>query len=1409
MPAKKSPKGRSRLVLILVVSLAIAVALGAGTVFGLRWWRASEAAANRVTAFALFDEGRFEESLRPLSMVVSRDQDKTDAEAIRRLAKARLMVPLENGSHIPQAARFFAAAVAVDPSDVGSHKELLRLQMSMRQFTEAERTAEALLKLDPDEPTTTLMLAESLVARGDLPGAERLLAERVKSHPQDVEAKVRLWRVWIATQKPAADCLVEVDRWLAEPDADPAIRVIRAERLRVANRAAEAQAEFKQLTAIPPKSVASCRVVARTLQRLGRFEESTRILADGARRFGGDDGAVLARELFDYGTLTDDLDAAAQAVAIAATIPSAVWAGQAAVTVAFLRGDAEALEAAAAALRPSGSRAAAERDFAAALPLALAARKDPAVLPKANAALERALVSNPKDPILLYAQAELRMATGDRGAAIAAGSAAFEASGNAWVRVGLALVPAIEAYGDRARALAVLKSLAETQIGQPRVQTMLVLASADAVRRGEEPVIPEDEFLRLMRTLEREAESRPEVGSIAVLSMLTMERNDQASRLINRYVADPATTVALLLELARVVQRSSLGETAQGTALVETLLAKAEERGATPIDVANVRAAGGEAAQSLPALLALADAGNREALRSAALLADARRPDEAPAILERILREDATAEGVALVLNSQAALRDPALLEKAIAAAESLEGGRGDSTAVPRARLLIARGQATRAELDAALAELDEVRTRRGETTELLATMASLLLAADPPDITAAARLAGKAATMSPDRAPLQLLATALFRQAGNADSATLYLQKAMATTAAKQEPPVRRSIIEELRLSGQLKPAAAEARSLAGSTDASADWLLAADLSLLADEPAELESCLRAAVAASDAMPIAWARLAGGLARAGRLDEARKVLDELRSTREESAWRPIVVEFELTFGTRENARAELDAAIAKFPDDPSLMLNKARERINAGDPAAALALAQRAAAIESNRLVAREIALLLIGAPDPIGSDAIETLAAAGGVAADSLRQLRAMRDGQAAASATRALELARTVPGLWNVWAFALDVASLASDPVNRMLIAEEAVRALPNDPRALAACSSIMLEGGRPGEARDLAERLRIIAQAVPEYRGQATRLAALAQLGLGQPGRARDLLLASNGGKPDNEAVMLAAAIDAQLGNVAEAYRRAAPIVATSDPSLVFWLRLVGSLPPKDAAAALEAAASHEGRMPNLFASAWIIASGRDNAAGLNRAAQLLEKARAAGKAGLENAAVAFELAVARDDRAALEQARTTLVAELSEAGRELLAGKAPAATMTDPKDLQAVDSAATEARGLLERGRDLERAQKLLEAAIAGQGTLEQRVSLARVLAARGQAPAAVELATRLTRQYPTSPDAWLALARAKLALRDRDGALAAVEDGRKAVAAAFFVTPKVKAELETMAGAIAALSGGK
>ena len=64
----------------------------------------------------------------------------------------------------------------------------------------------------------------------------------------------------------------------------------------------------------------------------------------------------------------------------------------------------------------------------------------------------------------------------------------------------------------------------------------------------------------------------------------------------------------------------------------------------------------------------------------------------------------------------------------------------------------------------------------------------------------------------------------------------------------------------------------------------------------------------------------------------------------------------------------------------------------------------------------------------------------------------------------------------------------------------------------------------------------------------------------------------------------------------------------------------------------------------------------------------------------------------------------------------------------------------------------------------------------------------------------------LTRLNAGLPDAWLALARAKLAQRDREGALIAVEEGRKALTTAFFVSPKVKSELDAMAGAIAALS---
>jgi tetratricopeptide (TPR) repeat protein len=1402
MSSQRPAKSRSRLIVIVASSLALLSLAAVGGWLGLRWHRQSDLAATRVRAFALFDEGKFEEALGPLSRVVGRDREKKDVEALRRLAKARLLVPAENNGHIPQAMKFYMAAIAADPTDVESHRELLQLHFGTRQLPEAERVANALLKLDPSDPIATQLLAQILITKDDREGARQLLTKRVTEHPEDIEAKVQLWRLWTRGAASPEECLAEVDGWLAMPDPDPVLRVIRAERLRAAGRGSESRAEIELILEMQPKSLTSCRVVANTFQRIGRKDAARRVLAEGERLLGERDGSPLALDLFRMGWLSDDLDAAAEGVEIGASDPTARWVGRSAITLAFLRGDPVVLDTAIADFTPSGAKATADSDFESALQPVLEAIKDPSAMPKANAAIERALTSNPKDPVLLYAQGQLRLAAGDRGSAIASISEAFDATNGAWVRAGLFLVPALEAYGDRTRAKAILAKLEESQSGHPGVQTMLVYASADAVARGEPPVIPEKEFANLARSLDRESETNPALAPLAVLSLATGGRENRARAVVDRVLADPNSRGELLLEVARIVRQAKVGD----EALLESLLTAALERGAPPVQVEAFRASRDGGEKSLPALIALADGGDLNALRAAASLADQGSPEQAVPLLERILKDDASVEGISLVLNSQTVSARPELLEQAIAAAERIEGGRGDTTAVPRARLLLAKGKPSRAEIDAALAELDEVRQRRGETAELLAMMASLLLASDPPDITAASRLAGKAATLAPDRGQLQLLATALFRQAGNNDSAILYLQKAMASPSAKSDPAVRRGIIEELRVSGQLKPAADEARRLAADTNTSFDWMTAANLSELAEDRAEIERCLRAAVAAPDALPVAWSRLANGLGRAGRLTDARATLESLRSSKPESMWLPIEVEFELNFGKPEDSIAQLDAAIAKYPDDPSLMLFKARERIAKQDPAAALEIAKRATALEANRPVAREIALQLVGYPDPIGAAAIDALAAAGGIAADPIRQLRAMRDGAEAASASRALELARRVPNLWTTWAFALDVAAVAGDPVNRLMIAEEAVRVLPNDPRALAACCSLLLEQARPGEARDLAERLRIISATTPEYRSQAIRLAALGHLGTGQVARAKEILLAAGKETGDADSLMLASVIDAQLGNVAEAYRRAAPTVEKSDPALMYWMRTVGSLSPKDAMAMLEAVAAHESRMPNYFASAWIIASGRDNPAGLERAARLIEVARAAGKPPIETAAVAFELAVARDDRAAIETARAALLAELDPAAREIIAGKAPAKPVTDASGLAAADAATTEAKALLDRGRDLERAQKLLEAAIAAQGTPDQRVALARVLAARGQGEAALEIANRVTKLNPGLPDAWLALARAKLAQRDREGALIAVEEGRKALTTAFFVSPKVKSELDAMAGAIAALS---
>lgn len=86
---------------------------------------------------------------------------------------------------VVEAKKAFEAAVAAEEGNVVARTGLARVYWASGQAADAEREADAALKLNATYPPALLLKASILARKGDVPGAENLVREAIELNPRD------------------------------------------------------------------------------------------------------------------------------------------------------------------------------------------------------------------------------------------------------------------------------------------------------------------------------------------------------------------------------------------------------------------------------------------------------------------------------------------------------------------------------------------------------------------------------------------------------------------------------------------------------------------------------------------------------------------------------------------------------------------------------------------------------------------------------------------------------------------------------------------------------------------------------------------------------------------------------------------------------------------------------------------------------------------------------------------------------------------------------------------------------------------------------------------------------------------------------------------------------------------------
>jgi tetratricopeptide (TPR) repeat protein len=173
-----------------LIALGLVLVICAGGAIALRQIRSVRRAASieqaREAGMAAYDAGDWHAALDRLGSYVRRSGEP-DAEALYRLADARLRIPEPDNSHLTLALRSAIDAEAADPDNAEARRLLLDLYIRRNQFIEALETLDRALEAQPRDRELLEMRVEILAGLGRWPEAREAALALAAAFPKDPE----------------------------------------------------------------------------------------------------------------------------------------------------------------------------------------------------------------------------------------------------------------------------------------------------------------------------------------------------------------------------------------------------------------------------------------------------------------------------------------------------------------------------------------------------------------------------------------------------------------------------------------------------------------------------------------------------------------------------------------------------------------------------------------------------------------------------------------------------------------------------------------------------------------------------------------------------------------------------------------------------------------------------------------------------------------------------------------------------------------------------------------------------------------------------------------------------------------------------------------------------------------------
>lgn len=497
---------RHRRLLILGGVIAFLGLAVAGLFVAKEWRRAAWIARERAEGLQALEAGDPQGAIDHLATILNFSRE--DREVLEALAEAREAVPLDDGGHILAAIRVRQMIADLAPEDLDAARSLMRLYAAAGFAAEAERQADAVIRIGGDDAEALSIKMQIASSRGRSDEAERLATRLVALEGATIQSLRSRISLLAAENLDIDAALGRIRGWQLPPSLEAARQAVIADLLIRQGQLEAAVATAEAATKMPVSDLEAAATIADTLDRGGQSAKATAYLEQAMlaapdkepfieyiiRRHARAGRLELAKQELDRGESVVGRDRET-------LLRWRLRLAAAGIADPSLEQTAAALDRASSLSSPIERRA--SRTWTEAVRLAASEPDSPATL----AAIEAAIEANPRDGLLRLLRGERRLRESKFDLAIEDLRIAHVAEARSWVRACLVLALALESSGASGAAVEV----ASEQLGRHGDQLPVIVTFASLwanyestgrsladLRLATVPTVPLEEFLGMV-----------------------------------------------------------------------------------------------------------------------------------------------------------------------------------------------------------------------------------------------------------------------------------------------------------------------------------------------------------------------------------------------------------------------------------------------------------------------------------------------------------------------------------------------------------------------------------------------------------------------------------------------------------------------------------------------------------------------------------------------------------------------------------------------------------------------------------------------------------------------------------------------------------------------------------------------